>query len=43
MGLPAAKARSRELFATAQQALAPFNDAAEPLLWLARHIEGRDH
>lgn len=43
MGLPAAKARAAELFDTARQALAPFNDAAEPLLWLARHIEGRDH
>ncbi|WP_028081350.1 polyprenyl synthetase family protein [Solimonas soli] len=43
MGLPAAKARAAELFATAREALAPFNDAAEPLLWLARHIESRDH
>ncbi|MGH8447213.1 MAG: polyprenyl synthetase family protein, partial [Solimonas sp.] len=43
MGLPAAKARAAELFAAAREALAVFNDAAEPLLWLARHIEGRDH
>ncbi|WP_020650390.1 polyprenyl synthetase family protein [Solimonas variicoloris] len=43
MGLPAAKARAAELFASARAALALFNDSAEPLLWLSRHIEGRDH
>lgn len=43
MGLPAAKARATELFASARSALTVFNDAAEPLLWLSRHIEGRDH
>ncbi|HEY9547833.1 MAG TPA: farnesyl diphosphate synthase [Solimonas sp.] len=43
MGLPAAKARASELFASARSALSVFNDAAEPLLWLSRHIEGRDH
>jgi farnesyl diphosphate synthase len=31
------------LFDAARAALGIFNDAAEPLLWLARHIEGRDH
>lgn len=41
MGLPAAKARAAELFADAAASLALFNDAAEPLLWLARHIEAR--
>ncbi|NGY03596.1 polyprenyl synthetase family protein [Solimonas terrae] len=43
MGLPAAKLRAAELFASARDVLGPFNDAAEPLLWLTRHIEGRDH
>lgn len=43
MGLPAAKARAAELFDSARSVLAVFNDAAEPLLWLSRHIEGRDH
>ncbi len=42
MGLPAAKARAAELFAAAHAALAVFDDAAEPLHWLASHIEGRD-
>lgn len=42
MGLPAAKARARELFDTARNALQPFGDAGEPLIWLANHIEGRD-
>jgi farnesyl diphosphate synthase len=41
MGLPAAMARAAELFDAARAALGIFNDAAEPLLWLARHIEGR--
>jgi farnesyl diphosphate synthase len=41
MGMPAAKARARELFDRARDVLAPFGDRAEPLLWLAEHIEGR--
>jgi farnesyl diphosphate synthase len=43
MGLPAAKARAAELFSSARDSLTLFGDAAEPLLWLSRHIEGRDH
>lgn len=43
MGLPAAKARAAELFAAARAVLEIFNEDAEPLLWLAGHIEGRDH
>src|SRR3546814_16813658 len=42
MGLPAAKARASELFASARSALSVFNDPAEPLLWMSHHIEGRD-
>nr|WP_277346312.1 farnesyl diphosphate synthase [Solimonas marina] len=42
MGLPAAKVRAAELFESARESLAIFSDAAEPLLWLSRHIEGRD-
>jgi geranylgeranyl pyrophosphate synthase len=41
LGMPAAKDRARELFDRARAALAPFGDNAEPLLWLADHIEGR--
>jgi geranylgeranyl pyrophosphate synthase len=41
MGMHAAKDRARELFERARDALAPFGDKAEPLLWLADHIEGR--
>lgn len=43
MGLPAAKERAADLFANALDALAPLGDAAEPLAWLARHIQGRAH
>lgn len=42
MGLPAAKARARELFDDARAALAIFGARAEPLTWMANHIEGRD-
>lgn len=42
MGLPAAKARAAELFDQARGALQRFGDRAEPLLWLAHHIQGRD-
>ena len=41
MGMPAAKARARELFDRARHALEPFGERAAPLLWLADHIEGR--
>jgi len=41
LGMPAAKDRARELFDRARGALEPFGDKAEPLLWLADHIEGR--
>lgn len=41
MGLRAAKERSADLFIQARAALNLFGDAAEPLLWLADHIEGR--
>jgi geranylgeranyl pyrophosphate synthase len=41
MGMPAAKARARELFERARDALAPIGERAGPLLWLADHIEGR--
>lgn len=43
MGLPAAKTRAAELFESAHAALAPFAEAAEPLHWLADHIEGRQY
>lgn len=43
MGLPAAKERAADLFANARAALSVLGDAAEPLAWLARHIEGREH
>jgi geranylgeranyl pyrophosphate synthase len=41
MGMPAAKARARELFERARTAVEPFGEKAAPLLWLAEHIEGR--
>jgi geranylgeranyl pyrophosphate synthase len=41
LGMPAAKDRARELFERARAVLEPFGDQAEPLLWLADHIEGR--
>ncbi|HUR41706.1 MAG TPA: farnesyl diphosphate synthase [Verrucomicrobiae bacterium] len=41
MGMPAAKARAAELFERARGALEPFGTQAEPLLWLAEHVEGR--
>jgi farnesyl diphosphate synthase len=43
MGLPAAKLRAVELFDEARAALAVFGEQAEPLRWLANHIQGRDH
>ncbi len=43
MGLPAAKTRASELFATARAALDCLGGRAEPLLWLADHIQGRQH
>ncbi|HEX4895175.1 MAG TPA: farnesyl diphosphate synthase [Solimonas sp.] len=42
MGLPAARERAAELFDTARAAINVFGDEAEPLLALARLIEGRD-
>jgi farnesyl diphosphate synthase len=41
MGMPAAKARARELFDRARSALESFGPRAAPLLWMAEHIEGR--
>lgn len=43
MGLPAAKERAADLFETAHQSLRRFEDAGEPLVWLARFIEQREH
>ena len=43
MGLPAARERAGELFEAARAALGRFGPAAEPLLWLADHIQGRQH
>jgi farnesyl diphosphate synthase len=43
MGLPAAKQRANELFDEARQSLALFGPRAEPLIWLADHIQGRHH
>jgi len=43
MGLPAARERATELFDAARVALERFGTAAEPLLWLADHIQGRRH
>jgi geranylgeranyl pyrophosphate synthase len=43
MGLPAARQRATELFDEARYALGHFGSAAEPLLWLADHIQGRQH
>jgi geranylgeranyl pyrophosphate synthase len=42
MGLPAAKARAAELFDHARAAVNVFGAEAEPLVWLSRHIQGRD-
>ncbi|MGH8429293.1 MAG: polyprenyl synthetase family protein, partial [Solimonas sp.] len=41
MGLPAARERSQELFDIARAAVHVFGREAEPLLWLANHIQGR--
>lgn len=43
LGLAAAQARALETFAAARTAAGVFGDAATPLLWLADHIERRDH
>jgi geranylgeranyl pyrophosphate synthase len=43
MGLSAAKERATELFDTARAAVNVFGDEAEPLLWLAHHIQDRGH
>ncbi len=43
LGLAAAQDRATATFASAYSALAPFGRNAEPLHWLARHIESRDH
>jgi geranylgeranyl pyrophosphate synthase len=43
MGLPAAKLRARELFDEARGGLNVFSTRGEPLLWLADHIQGREH
>lgn len=41
MGLPAAKERALELFDTARAAVNVFGADAQPLIWLANHIQGR--
>lgn len=41
LGMPTAKLRARGLFEQARAALHPFGERAEPLIWLADHIEGR--
>ncbi|TDU30883.1 farnesyl-diphosphate synthase [Panacagrimonas perspica] len=43
MGLRAAKERAAELFCDARLALSGLGDAAEPLRWIAAHIERREH
>ena len=43
MGLEKAKQRAAQLFDDARAALAVFGDRAEPLVWLADHIQGRKH
>ena len=43
MGLRAAKERASDLFAQARTALDGFGDAAQPLRWIAQHIETRAH
>jgi len=43
MGLPAAKTRASELFTNAREALNTLGNRAEPLLWLADHIQGRQN
>lgn len=43
MGLPSAKQRAAELFGEARNSLALFGSLAEPLTWLADHIQGRKH
>ncbi len=43
MGLRAAKDRAAELFAGARAALDVLGDAAQPLRWVAEHIERREH
>jgi geranylgeranyl pyrophosphate synthase len=43
MGLRAAKERAAELFSDARLALSVLGDAAEPLRWIAAHIERREH
>jgi len=42
MGMRAAKARAAELFDIARAAVNVLAERSEPLVWLARHIEGRD-
>ena len=42
MGLPKARRRAQDLFDEARAALKPFGEAAEPLLWMANHIQGLD-
>jgi geranylgeranyl pyrophosphate synthase len=43
MGLPAAKERALELFDTARAAINVFGAQAQPLIWLANHIQGRQN
>lgn len=43
MGPAAAKQRAAELFDEARAAVARFGARAEPLVWLADHIQGRRH
>ncbi|PPE72974.1 geranyl transferase [Solimonas fluminis] len=42
MGLPAARERAEELFDVARAAVNVFGAEAEPLVWLANHIQGRN-
>lgn len=41
LGMPEAKTRAADLFDRAHSALKPFGPRAEPLAWLAEHIQGR--
>ncbi|MGH8506322.1 MAG: polyprenyl synthetase family protein [Stenotrophobium sp.] len=43
MGLPAAKQRAAELFNQARDSLKIFPEGDDSLLWLADHIQGRNH
>ena len=42
LGMAVAKSRARDLFEQAHAAIAIFGESAEPLQWIAHHIERRD-